>query len=297
MERAKSAKVFIVMLNYNGRDFVQKALLSLFRIDYPNFEIIFVDNNSQDGSFEMAKRAFPKLTFIKNSQNLGFSAGNNVGIKYALERGADYILLLNPDIEVAHNFLGELVSAMEKQKAVGIGSPVIFGENGRDVWFSGGKINWFRMRNKHKRKKRCSDYFGSAFISGCAMMIRAEVFKRIGLLDEDYFLYWEDVDFSFRARRAGYKLGVFHKSQITHLEKSEENKKNKIYWLVISGLIFFQKNTSLALKPWIFFYTFLRKIKNKADIYFRNNELRSAVQKAYQDFSYAEKKILKNTNA
>jgi hypothetical protein len=297
MEGAKSVKVFIIMLNYNGRDFIQKALLNLFRIDYPNVEIIFVDNNSQDGSFEAAKRSFSKLTFIKNSQNLGFSAGNNVGIKYALERGADYVLLLNPDIEVAQNFLSELVSAMEKQKTVGIGSPVIFGENGRDVWFSGGKINWFRMRNKHKKKERRSDYFGSDFISGCAMMIRAEVFKKIGLLDEDYFLYWEDTDFSFRARRAGYKLGVFHKSQITHLEKSEENKKNKIYWLVISGLIFFQKNTFFALKPWIFFYTFLRKIKNKADIYFRNNESRSTVQKAYQDFSYAKKKILKNTNA
>ncbi|MFZ2975158.1 MAG: glycosyltransferase family 2 protein [Candidatus Moraniibacteriota bacterium] len=277
-------KVFIIILNYNGQNFLKKTLASVFQVDYPNFEIVLVDNNSKDGSFEEARRVFPKIACIKNSENLGFSAGNNIGIEYALERLADYILLLNYDTTVRKNFLRPLVDLMEGDEKTGISSPVIFEGESSNIWFSGGKIDWFKMKTEHKKESIKENNFQSDYIAGCAMMIKKEVFKKIGLLDEDYFLYWEDADFSVRAKRAGYKLAVCARSQISHLEKSQEKKANKIYWLVLSGLIFFKKNSPTYLQPWIFFYVLLRKIKNKRDIKRQKTSFNESVQKAYRDF-------------
>ncbi len=277
-------KVFIIILNYNGQEFLRKTLASVFQVDYPNFEIVLVDNNSKDGSLELVRRVFPKIVCIKNSENLGFSAGNNIGIEYALERSADYILLLNYDTIVEKDFLWPLVKMMEDDKKIGIASPIILKGESSNVWFSGGKINWFKMKTEHKKDKLKENYFHSDYITGCAMIIRKEVFRKVGLLDEDYFLYWEDADFSVRVKRVGYKLAVCAGSRIRHLEKSQEKKTNKIYWLVLSGLIFFKKNSPAYLRPWIFFYVLLRKIKNRKDIKKEKNSINEAVQKAYRDF-------------
>lgn len=284
----KYPKVFIIVLNYNGGDFLKRNISSLFRLNYLDFSVVLVDNNSSDNSLESVRRSFSKITIIKNSENLGFSAGNNIGIEYALEHGADYVWLLNNDTEVLENSLAELISLMEKNKNVGIASPVITEKDGSRIWFAGGKINWLRMKTSHRNKKIKADCLNSGYISGCAMLVSAEVFKKIGLLDEDYFLYWEDADLSVRAREAGYRLAVSAKSRIRHFERSEEKKDKKVYWMVISGLIFFKKNTPFFLRPWIFFYIGLRKIKNKLKLMFNQDNIAKAVRKAYQDFKYVK---------
>ena len=281
-------KVFIIILNYNGLSCVETTLASVLRTEYQNLEIVLVDNNSQDGSFELIRKKFSKITAIKNSENLGFSAGNNIGIEYALERGADYVFLLNYDTKVEKKTIYSLVEAMEKEKKVGVASPIIFKENVGDVWFSGGKINWLKMKSRQLTKMRDRNYYDNDYLSGCAMLIRTEVFRRAGLFDERFFLYWEDADFSIRAKKAGYRLAVYPKSRIYHFEKSQENMNRKIYWLVISGLIFFQKNTPILLKPWIFVYVKLRKIKNRWDVRKEKNLINEAVQRAYQDFKYVK---------
>ncbi|MDO9231223.1 MAG: glycosyltransferase family 2 protein [bacterium] len=277
-------KIFIIILNYNGQEVLKKTLSSVFQVDYPNFEIVLVDNNSKDGSFEEARRIFPKIACIKNSENLGFSAGNNIGIEYALERGADYVLLLNYDAVVKKDFLWPLIDLMDKNKKVGIASPVILKNETSNVWFSGGKIKWLKMKTEHQENNLKENYFHSDYITGCSMIIKKEVFRKIGLLDEDYFLYWEDADFSIRAKRAGYKLAVCAGSHVWHLEKSQEKKANKIYWLVLSGLIFFRKNSPMYLRPWLFVYVLLRKIKNRKDVKRQKTPINESVQKAYRDF-------------
>ena len=281
-------KIFIIILNYNGKNVIKNCLASVFKADYPNFEVVVVDNNSSDGSFEFAKANFSKAHFIKNEENFGYAAGNNVGIRFALERMADYVLLLNNDTEVEKDFLTRLLEVSEKEKKSGLLSPVIFKGDDKAVWFSGGKVNWLTMRTNHSQAVKTVDFYETDVISGCAMLVKAEVFKKIGLLDEDFFLYWEDADFSVRARRAGFKNLVVAKSWAYHLEKSESNKKQKTYWLVISGLIFFRKNTPALIKPWIKIYTALRKMKNKIDVKLERNELARTVSKAYQDFKYAK---------
>ena len=281
-------KVFIIILNYNGKDFIKRNLLSVFGIAYPNFKVVLVDNDSADGSLEIAMGEFSKAIIIRNSANLGFSAGNNVGIRYALERGADYVMLLNVDTVVEKNILSDLVWPMEEDQKIGIASPLIREGNSPNIWFSGGKISWLKMKTAHERKERQENYFGSDYISGCAMVVRSEVFKGVGPLDEDYFLYWEDADFSVRARRAGYKLMVNPASRIRHFESSERKKDSKLYWMVFSGLLFFRKNSPFWMRPWIFAYILARKLKNKIDLKLERKIDAKIVSKAYQDFHYAK---------
>jgi GT2 family glycosyltransferase len=107
-------------------------------------------------------------------------------------------------------------------------------------------------------------------------------------LDEDYFLYWEDADFSLRAKNAGFKCVVVPASQIFHFEKSEKKREQKLYWLVVSGLIFFKKNTPWKLRAWVRMYLYLRKVKNWLDTFNKENKEAFAVQKAYKDFRNAK---------
>jgi len=286
-------KVFIVVLNYNGGHFIKKCLASVFKNDYPNFEVVVVDNNSTDGSLEMAKSNFSKANFIKNEENLGFAVGNNVGIRFSLERMADYICLLNNDAEVEKDFIERLVEALEKpvrsgEPEAGIAGPVVFNGENKQVWFSRGKIKWLTMKAIHSVKFETKNIYRSDFISGCAMMIKAEVFNEIGLLDEDFFLYWEDVDFCYRAKKAGFKSIIATSAWAYHFEKSQGNLENKTYWLVVSGLTFFKKNAPLILRPWIFSYTFLRRSKNRWDLLRGKNSLAPIVKKAYKDFKDAK---------
>lgn len=290
---------------------MKECLTSVFRMDYPNFETVIVDNNSQDGSFELAKNSFPSAHFIKNEENLGFAAGNNIGIRFALEKMADYIFLLNNDAAVFKDTLSKLIKAAQKQESekIGIFSPVILKNNSKDIWFAGGKINWFRMRAEHtthnpqhttyniqhkiwnlQRKLHGTNKIqDTEYVTGCAMLVKKEVFKKIGLLDENFFLYYEDADFCRRARKEGFKSAIVAGASVKHREKSEENKKAKTYWLVVSGIYFFRKNSPWFLKPWIIIYLAARKIKNKRDIVRgKGGELAKEVARAYKDAKNAK---------
>lgn len=283
----KHPKVFIVILNYNGLEVLKKCLTSVFKSDYPNFEIIVVDNNSSDDSLEIAKINFSKAIFIKNEANLGFAAGNNMGIKFALERAADFILLLNNDVEVEKNFLTQLIDNVAAKEDIGLSSPIIFDGETREIWFAGGYIDWWRLKTIHVKNIRTEKLFPTQIITGCAMLIRAAVFQKIGLLDEDFFLYWEDADFSWRSSQAGFQNMVVSASWIYHWEKSRERLENKTYWLVVSGLIFSRKNANGFFKIWGAFYLQLRKIKNWLDVKFKKDQISLVVQKAYRDFKNA----------
>ncbi|MDX9913467.1 MAG: glycosyltransferase family 2 protein [Candidatus Moranbacteria bacterium] len=271
-------KVFIVILNYNGKAVLKNTLESVYKLNYPNYEVVVVDNNSVDGSFEEARISFGKFNFIKNNQNVGFAAGNNVAIKWALEKMADYILLLNNDALIEKDALTNLIKAAQKNDKIGILSPVIYKGNSSQIWFSGGKIDWLRMRTEHLDNIEETQY-----ITGCAMLIKKDVFKKIGLLDETFFLYYEDADFSFRAAKNGFKLKIVSEAKVFHFEKSSESL-NKIYYLVRSGIIFFRKNSNFLFRIYIEFYLAMRKVKNKYDI--KNNidvEKAFLVKRAYDE--------------
>lgn len=274
-------KVFIIILNYNGKDVLKKNLESVYKINYPNYQVVVVDNDSTDGSFEDARHSFGKFNFIKNSRNVGFAAGNNVAIRWALEKMADYVFLLNNDALLEKDALNKLIIEAEKDKKLGILSPVIYKGESRQIWFSGGKINWLRMRAEH-----VNDIEQTQYITGCAMLIRKEVFKKIGLLDENFFLYYEDTDFSYRAAKNKFKLKVVKEASVFHFEKSSESL-NKIYYLVFSGIIFFRKNSNFFVRIYIECYLMVRKIKNIYNIK-KEIDIQKAllVKKAYDQVDF-----------
>ena len=277
-------KIFIIVLSYNGGKLIKNCLKSLQKVDYQNLSIVVIDNNSQDDSVKKIRVLFPKVTVIENSDNIGFAGGNNIGIRYALKNKADYVLLLNQDTEVEPDFLIELIKIASKDSQIGLLSPLIFWKKTKQVWFSKGEINWFNMKSYHQRKLVAGDPFQSEFLTGCSLLIRREVFEKIGLLDERFFLYWEDADFSLRAKKLGFEVVVVPNSKIYHFEDSEIANKNKVYWLVLSGLIFFKKHTPWFFRPWLWFFVKVRKIKNWLDRKKKKKDVAELVYKAYQDF-------------
>lgn len=282
-------KVFAVVLNYNGKDCLIPCLDSIYKSSYPNLEIVVIDNDSKDGSFEQAKEKFQKFHFIKNSQNLGFGAGNNIAIRFALEKMANYVFLLNNDATIEKDTIEKLVSEAEKDSRNGILSPLILSGDKKNIWFAGGKILWNKMKTVHLYEKLSSTAYPTEYISGCAMLIRQEVFEKIGLFDEKFFLYYEDADLSIRAKRKGFLLLMVPQAIACHFEKSEQLNPKKLYWLVLSGIIFFRKNSLWTKKLWIKFYIFLRKINNWLNFATRKTEIDIQIRQAFQDY----KKITK----
>jgi GT2 family glycosyltransferase len=276
-------KVFILILNYNGKHTLAHCLQSVYQLRYPNFDVVVIDNDSKDGSLEEAKRLFPRAHFIKNMHNLGFSAGNNVGIRFALEKMADYVWLLNNDAKVDRDSLNRLVKVGENYSRTGILSPLILHSKTKNIWFAGGKIDWMTMKAVHVPPQSLDKPIRTEYISGCAMLVKKEVFREIGLLDEHFFLYYEDADFSLRARYSGFELEVIPDAQVFHEEVSVENP-SKIYWLVVSGLQFFHKHAPWYYRPWLVVYLALRKAKNWRDLLWRKHPSAVEVRRAYTSY-------------
>lgn len=228
---AMPPKVFIIILNWNGYDVTKECLESLSRVDYANFEIVVVDNGSKDSSPERLMRGFPGLTVIRNESNLGFTGGNNVGIRCALEQNANYILLLNNDTVVAPAFLSELIRVAESDARIGILNPKIYYfEPPTMLWYAGGTFNFWRGFPSHIGHRKCdrakyNQMRQVTFITGCAFLVKATVVREIGLLDEQLFYTAEDTDWSIRALQAGYTAVYVPSSMIWHKE-SFDTKRN-----------------------------------------------------------------------
>lgn len=234
-------KTFIVILNYNGGQDVLECLESVLKLEKKEFElsIVLVDNKSTDNSLKKVKSYSKKLKVLENKENLGFAGGNNVGIKYALGKGADRVFLLNNDTTIDQEALALLTKAGDADPKIGILGPKIYfypgcefhqeryqkKEQGKVIWYAGGVIDWQNMLGRHRGVDEIdvgqyNQVQKTDFVSGCAMMVKKEVFEKIGLLDERYFLYYEDVDFCLRAKKAGYQLLFVPEAEVWHKNRS-----------------------------------------------------------------------------
>jgi GT2 family glycosyltransferase len=224
-------RVTIVILNWNGWEVTSDCLNSLKQISYPNYNIVIVDNGSTDCSIERLSAAFPDVELIKNERNLGFAGGNNVGIRYALKRGAQYILLLNNDTVVSSSFLASMIRVAEQNPKIGILNPKIYylDPPGR-IWYAGGQFSLWKGFAHHigQRKRDDARYANTrevSFITGCAFLIKAEVIAQIGLLDERFFMVCEDTDWSLRSLKAGFKAVYVADAVVLHRESYTINSK------------------------------------------------------------------------
>ena len=226
-----SPRVCIIVLTWKNYDLTRDCLLSLRQIDYANTEIVLVDNGSGDGSAERLAAEFPEVRLIKNEKNLGFPGGNNVAIRDGMVRNPDYFLLLNNDTLVAPDFLSKLVCVAESDEKIGAVNPkILYFEPNDRIWFAGGSYKpWWstgKVRGENRRDVgKYNETREISFATGCAFLIKAGVVRKIGLLDEIFFLGFEDLDWTLRAKEAGF-LSFYVGSSVIWHKSSYDTKKN-----------------------------------------------------------------------
>lgn len=265
MKIRKSAAV--VVLNYKGVNDTLSCLESLRAVlhDGIDLHLIVVENGSDDGS-DLELSQLEDAELIVNERNLGFSGGMNSGIVYALSRKCDYIVILNNDTYVDNLFLVKLIEASRWADIV---APKIYfapgyefhkdryskGEQGKVIWYGGGEIDWENILGVHRGVDEVdSGQFKRGSITlatGCCMLVKREVFEKIGLLDEKYFLYLEDMDFCYRARKAGFKILFEPQSVIWHKNAASAGGSGSAlqdYYITRNRLLFAFKYAPLRTK-------------------------------------------------
>jgi len=257
-------KVAVIVVSFNGEETIIDCVRSINEITKEgNNEItlIIVDNASTDKSLEKVKcqisklkttTQMSKLKVIKNKENLGFAGGVNVGTKYALKNGAEYVFLLNQDAIVKQGAIEKLVQIIEKDSQIGIVGPLILNPDGT-IWSAGGIVDKKRFTAGHlddlNSSRQARTIKAVDFVSGCAMMIRNDVFEKIGFFDERFFLYYEDVDFCFRVRKANFKIIFVPQAVVTHHYQSTiEKEKKKRYFMARNHFLFLAKHGPLKIK-------------------------------------------------
>lgn len=215
-------KISIIILNWNRWQDTIECVESVLRIPYPNYEIVIVDNGSTDESVPILSNKFPNLKLIKLKQNIFYAGGNNVGIRYALDSGARYIMLLNNDTVVHPDFLNPLVEAMEDDSLLcAVGGTIYYYDEEKKIQNIGGSFDYISGK-VHWYGEGCVDVgqFSEKrevnFICGAAIMLRSDALKEIGGLDESFVLYAEELDWCLRARKKGYKLMYIPNSKVFH---------------------------------------------------------------------------------
>lgn len=234
----------VSIVSFNTKDLLRNCLKRFENQEFKKENTIWVlDNNSEDGSAEMIEKEYPGVNLIKSETNLGFSKGQNIIIKKILEKKSDFVLLLNPDTEFELSEVTKLVKFMENSNC-GIASGLIEDVNGKlqsnggDFPFNFALINWLfnfqifdKMANFHQGKP--GYYQGLRIVNwvgGTFMLVSVDVFKKIGFLDEDYFMYFEDVDFCYRAKKAGFKIMIDPEVKIIHVSGASSKHPQYNQW-------------------------------------------------------------------
>lgn len=251
-------KVGIILVNYNGAKDTVECLKSLKNIHYSNKYIYIVDNNSNEEDVEYLENSinYSGVKIIKLKENLGFSGGNNLGIREAMADGCEVIGLLNNDTIVESDFLNRLVSKLFLDRKTGAVVPQIRDYYQRDkVSYGGGEINYLKGSVFIEGINRYDDSINNTerfitFGHGCCLFMKVEVVSKVGLLPEEYFLYFEDADYSIRITKIGYKILYCPESIIYHKESASTKKgsDNFQYYFTRNRFYFIKKNFKFLSK-------------------------------------------------
>jgi GT2 family glycosyltransferase len=271
----KNKKVEVIILNFNGFPHTIECIESVRKISYPNYEIIICDNNSSDNSLkeiinfyrliefetkcqdkvknifyskEKRKDSSKNIVLIALSKNLGFGGGNNAAIQYTLKENFNYFLLLNNDTVVDKNFLEPMVRLFEEQKNVGAVGAIQYNYYDKEkIEVIYNKQNPFTLKNlrfNSMRGQNSTPYIETSYVEGACFLTRKDVIEKAGLLCEDYFFYWEELDWCDRMRKAGYNMLVSLEAKIWHkvMETIKKNPDEQTYFYIRSKFIYAKRN-------------------------------------------------------
>ena len=242
--------VLLVIVNWNGKQDLLECLSSIYKLQYPRdkYRVLVVDNASKDGSQETVSMYYPGVCILKNKENLGYVKAVNQGITYGLRTGMDYIWIFNNDVVVEENSLKRLVEVGQYDKNIGVIAPVIYSYSNPELIDNiGYKINYWTGRLKKMKYGRdvfCSPNEKIANVDsvlGCANLIKSSVFKKIGMYQTIYELYFEETDFNVRAKKNDFRVVVVKGARVWHKNASTMNKFifRKAY-LLLRNLFFFE---------------------------------------------------------
>lgn len=256
-ETAQSApaRVFVVVLSWNGRDETLDCLASLAGVTYEPLEVVVVDNGSSDGSPEAVRQAFPDVHLICLGRNSGFSGGVNAGIAASLEHGADAVLLLNNDMVVEPGFLGPLADALRQPGVAAACSQILHADGSDRIWYAGAMFH--PRRGHHGRNIGYGDPpllasrapYPVDCACGGAMLIPRDAVDEIGLFDDDLFAYREDLDWSLRARARGRRVLVVPASVVRHEISASSgggSSPTSLYYDTRNGIVVAERHASLG---------------------------------------------------
>jgi GT2 family glycosyltransferase len=258
INRTYNPKVGIIILNWNNADDSIECLSSVFNQQYDNYFVIVVDNGSTDGSKEKIIQAFPNIDILSLETNTGYAVGNNKGISRAIELGAEFIFILNNDTIVSPSCLKELISTAGTNKKMGMLGPKMYCANPTDLLYSRGSyVIWKQAKTIHRGMFQ-KDGIQSGeenpeqvdFISGCGVLVSKQLIDRIGGLDEEFFLNYEDSEWGIRAKRFGYEVWYIPKAIIWHKVSSTLGIASpaNTYYMTRNSLRFFWMNSPGVLR-------------------------------------------------
>lgn len=243
-------KISIIVLNWNNPKDTLECLHSVMKIHYPNFDIVVVDNGSTDDSVNTISKTFPEITIVRNEKNLGYAEGNNRGICFALERGADFVFLINNDTVVDPHILDALMDAARSNPEAGVfGAKIYYYNHPTLIWYAGGYVlpslhcihegcEESDLEKKHEILKETN------YVCGCALFIRKEAIKKAGLMDKRFFLLWEEVDWCWRLKNQGFKALFVPTAKVWHkISSSFEGGHRGASWTY-----YYHRNRLLFLK-------------------------------------------------
>lgn len=243
-----SAKVGIVIVNYNGAKYQNEALKSLYASTFKDFVVVVVDSASTDNSIELLEKEYPQIVILRQNENVGVAKGNNIGIEYCLSINTEYVLLMNNDIEMDNRMLSTLVSKANENT---ITVPKIFYYSPNNmVWYGGGYFDWKKGKAPHvgigeiTEEKYNEEKYVEYSPTTC-MLIHNSVFKRIGLIDEEYFMYYDDTDWCVRLLDAGIKILYVPSAVMWHKVSSASGggaSRVKLYYMHRNQLYFLDKH-------------------------------------------------------
>jgi hypothetical protein len=246
--------VSFIVLNWNQAGMTAECLDSLKKLEYPNINVIVVDNGSSDGSGAFIRDNYPWVTLIEQTPNIGYSPGNNVGIEYALKQGTDYLFLLNNDTEVDPLMLSRLIEVSESNSQFGmIGPTMYYFEPMNMVWGGENYIKWDKAQTFRRHFMEIDDGLISLhespievdYIDTCAVLVKREVVEKIGLMNEAYFINFDDLEWNVRAHKSGYKIIYVPNAKMWHKVSATMGQASPVttYYMTRNSLLFFWENT------------------------------------------------------